>query len=88
MNLWGAQTWAKRQSKARYLASVEDMRAMQMTLVAEVASAYFRLLALDNELSIVRQTLATRREALEHARLRYEGGLTSETVYSAEPICS
>ena len=86
VNLWGAQTWAKRQSKARYLASVEDMRAMQMTLVAEVASAYFRLLALDNELSIVRQTLATRREALEHARLRYEGGLTSETVYQQAKV--
>ena len=47
LNLWGAMTWAKRQGAASYKASVEDWRAMRMTLVAEVASAYFRLIALD-----------------------------------------
>lgn len=54
---------------------------MRMTLVAEVATAYFRLLSLENELAIVRQTLNTREEALKLAKLRFEGGLTSETVY-------
>ncbi len=64
VNLWGAMTWARRQGAARYRASVEDLRAMRMTLIAEVATAYFRLAALDNELSIVRQTLQTRSESL------------------------
>ena len=77
VNLWGALSWARKQSGAKYLASVEDMRAMRMTLVAEVAEAYFRLIALDNELDIVKQTLVTRKESLEQARLRFEGGLTS-----------
>lgn len=54
---------------------------MQMSLVAELAEAYFRLVALDNELIIVNETLRTRSEALEQARLRFEGGLTPETVY-------
>ena len=57
LDLWGNLRWAKRKGGAEYLASVEDRRAMQMTLVAEVAAAYFRLMALDNELSIVRRTL-------------------------------
>ena len=52
-----------------------------MTLVSEVASAYFTLLALDSELDIVRRTLVTRKEGLQQAKLRYEGGLTSEMVY-------
>lgn len=86
INLWGAMTWARRQSAANYLASVEDLRAMRMTLIAEVAGAYFRLLALDNELAIVRQTLVTRSEALEQARIRFEGGLTSETVYQQAKV--
>lgn len=86
VNLWGAMTWSQRGAKARYLATEEDYRAMRMVLVAEVASAYFRLIALDNELSIVRQTLITRREALEQARLRFEGGLTSETVYQQAKV--
>ena len=40
---------------------------MRMTLIAEVAAAYFRLVALDNELSIVLQTLETRREGVAKA---------------------
>ena len=47
LDLWGNLRWAKRKGGAEYLASVEDRRAMQMTLVAEVAAAYFRLMALD-----------------------------------------
>ncbi len=86
LNLWGAMTWAKRQGAASYKASVEDWRAMRMTLVAEVASAYFRLIALDNELAIVRRTLITRQEGVEQARIRFEGGLTSETVYQQAKV--
>lgn len=86
LNLWGALTWARRQGQAKYIASVEDMRAMRMTLIAETASAYFRLIALDNELDIVKQTLKTRDEALEQARIRFEGGLTSETVYQQAKV--
>lgn len=57
-----------------------------MTLVAEVATAYFQLMALDNELSIVRRTLRTRSEGVQQAQLRFEGGLTSETVYQQAKV--
>lgn len=86
LDLWGNLRWAKRKGGAEYLASVEDRRAMRMTLVAEAASAYFRLIALDNELAIVRRTLATRSEGLDQARIRFEGGLTSETVYQQAKV--
>ena len=46
---------------------------MRMTLIAEVATTYFRLLSLENELAIVRRTLKTREEALHQAKLRFEG---------------
>ncbi len=85
-NLWGALSYAKQKAGAQYLATVENMRAMQMTIVAEVATAYFNLVALENELNIVKMTLSTRREALEKARLRFEGGLTSETVYQQAKV--
>ncbi|MBD5331884.1 MAG: efflux transporter outer membrane subunit [Bacteroides sp.] len=80
-DLWGNLRWNKRRQQATYLAGVEDMRAMQMTLIAEAASAYYRLVALDNEIAIVKRTLSTRSEELEKAKLRYQGGLTSEIVY-------
>ena len=85
-NLWGKQAWQRRQSGHLYKASIEDYRGLQMSLIAEAATAYFNLMALDTEISIVRKTLVTRREGLEQARLRYEGGLTSETVYQQAKV--
>ena len=58
-DLWGSLRWAKRKGAAEYLASVEAARAVQMTLVAEVATAYFELVALDHELGVVRRTVET-----------------------------
>ena len=80
LDLWGNLRWANRKAVAEYLATVDAQRALQMTLVAEVATAYYELVALDQELSIVRRTLQTRKEGVRQARLRFEGGLTSETA--------
>lgn len=81
IDLWGHLRWASREKMAEYLAGVEARRALQMTVVSSVARAYFELLSLDNELEIVRRTLDTRREGVNKARLRFEGGLTSEVPY-------
>ena len=81
VDLWGGLAWARKKGAADFMQSVENQRAMRMTLIAEAATAYFRLLALDNELAIVRRTLFTREENLKKAKLRFEGGLTPETVY-------
>lgn len=86
VNLWGKLSWMRKKGASSYMASVEEYRAMRMTLIAEAATAYFRLIALDNELSIVRQTLLTRSESLEQARIRFEGGLTSEIVYQQAKV--
>ncbi len=86
INLWGSLSQAKRAGAARFKASVEDYRAMSMTIIADVAMAYYRLIALDNELSIVRQTMATRKQSLEQAKIRFDGGLTSETVYQQAKV--
>lgn len=81
IDLWGKLRWAKDKSVADFLGSIENQRALKMSLVAEVAQSYFELVALDNELAIVRQTVDARRESLHLARIRYEGGLTSETAF-------
>ena len=81
IDLWGHLRWASREKLAEYLSGVEARRALKMTLVADVARAYFELLALDNELNIVRRTLNTRQAAVNKAKLRFDGGLTSEVPY-------
>ncbi len=86
IDLWGSLRWASKKGAAEYLASVEAKRAMQMTLIAEVATAYFELIALDNQLSIVQQTVITRQEGAAQAKLRFEGGMTSETSYQQAQV--
>ena len=86
LDLWGNLRWARRKGIAEYLESVETQRALQMTLIAEVAQAYYELSALDNELTIVRRTLATRQEGVRQAKIRFEGGLTSETSYQQSQV--
>lgn len=81
IDLWGKLRWAKSAAVAEYLRSVEAQRALRMTIIAEVAQAYYELVALDNELIIVKQTLKARQEGMRIARLRFHGGLTSETAY-------
>ncbi len=81
IDLWGKLRWAKDKSVALLAGSIENQRALQMSLIAEVAQSYFELIALDNELAIVQQTVNARREGLRLARIRYEGGLTSETAF-------
>lgn len=81
IDLWGKLRWANQESLAAYLQTKEGQRALQMSLVAQVARAYFELCALDMELSIVKQTHEARRESVRLAKLRFEGGLTSETAF-------
>lgn len=81
LDLWGNIRWANERSIAEYLSTIEGQRALMMSLIAEVAENYFDLVALDNELRIVKQTLIAREEGVKLAKIRFEGGLTSETSY-------
>lgn len=86
LDLWGNLRWANEAGIAAYMQSVEARRALQLTIIAEVAAGYYELCALDRELGIVQQTLAARREGLRLAKLRFDGGLTSETAYSQAQV--
>lgn len=86
LDLWGNLRWAKDKSSAQFMQSVEAQLALKMALVAEVAQSYFELVALDNELAIVKQTLNARKEGVRLAKLRFEGGLTSETSYQQAQV--
>lgn len=79
LDLWGNIRWGKEAALADYLASYEARRAVQLSIIAEVAEVYFSLIALDDELIIVKKTMESRKEGVRIANLRFHGGLTSET---------
>ncbi|MBR2947662.1 MAG: TolC family protein [Bacteroidales bacterium] len=86
IDFFGRLRHANREALAEYLESIEGQRAMQITLISQVAISYFELIALDSELEIISRTLETREEDLNKARLRFEGGLTSEIPYQQAQV--
>jgi multidrug efflux system outer membrane protein len=63
---------------ALFLSTEEARRAVVIALVSDVARTYVELRDLDRRLGIARRTLASREEYRELARIRFEGGVTSE----------
>ncbi len=86
IDIWGKLRWTNDAGIAAYLQSVEAQQALQLSIVAAVAQSYFELTALDQELQIVRQTLHARRQAVHFAKIRYEGGQTSEIPYRQSQV--
>ena len=85
-DLWGRVRRLDEAARAQYLATEEARRGVQLSLVSEVATAYFELLELDEELAIAHEADAVLRrepEALQppaggrrrlEARHRERGG--------------
>lgn len=67
--------------EALFLGTQEARRATVLALVADVARAYFELRDLDRRLEISRSTIETRREYVQLAKDRFEGGITPEIDY-------
>jgi NodT family efflux transporter outer membrane factor (OMF) lipoprotein len=63
---------------AQFLATEEGRRAVQVSLVANVANTWLNLVADEAQLALTRQTLATREESLRLTRMRFEAGASSE----------
>jgi multidrug efflux system outer membrane protein len=78
LDIWGKARHANRAGKAELLSSIEAHRAVQSSLVAQVASLYFQLRGLDERLSIARATLDLRKEATRIITLRFKGGEVAE----------
>jgi len=77
LDFWGRFRRATEAGRANLLASEWARREVLSTLVANVASAYFQLRALDLELEISKRTLNSRQESQRLTRILSDGGSTS-----------
>jgi len=77
IDLWGRLRRATEAARAELLASQDTQQFVLITLIADVATAYFQLRELDKELEISRRTLASRQESLRLVTLRYQGGVAA-----------
>jgi len=78
LDFFGRARNASAAEKALMLAADEGRRAVVISLVSDVARTYTELRVLDRRLEIARRTLESRREYMELARVRFEGGVTPE----------
>lgn len=78
LDIWGRLRNATASARAQLLATEEARHVVRQTLVAEVARAYYELLALDLSLQFSRKALSIREESLRIVQLRFERGIVAE----------
>ena len=78
LDFFGRIRRAGEAAKASLLATEEARRAVAVALVSDVALAYVDLRGLDRRLKITQNTLKSRQEHVDYARLRFEGHVTHE----------
>lgn len=80
---WEIDIWRKLRNSRdaaanRYLASVEGKNFMVTHLVSEIANSYYELIALDNKLEILNQTIDIQSNALQIVKMQKIAGMVSE----------
>lgn len=91
VDIWKKLRNAKKAAVARYLATMEGKNFVLTNLIAEVAGSYYELLALDNQLAIVRQNIALQQHALEIIQIQKQAARTTELAvqkFEAEVLSS
>src|ERR1700752_2584690 len=91
LDFWGKYRRQTEAARAQMLASEWGQRAVISSLVANVATAYFQLRALDSELEISKRTLGSRQQSLQLTQVLESHGSGSgldvsqaqQLVYSA-----
>jgi multidrug efflux system outer membrane protein len=87
LDFWGKYRRQTEAARAQLLATEWGQRAVLSSLVANVATAYFQLRALDSELEISKHTLASRQESLKLTQfLENHGSASGLDVSQAEQL--
>jgi NodT family efflux transporter outer membrane factor (OMF) lipoprotein len=76
---WEADIFGKLRNRKRaaanlYLASVEGRNFVVTNLIADIANNYYGLMALDNKLSILNETIVLQEEAYEMVKVQKDAG--------------
>ena len=77
LDFWGRVRRLKEAALANYLASEEGSRAFRLSLIADVANAYYSVRSLDERAELARRTAVTREQALRLIDRRVEAGVAS-----------
>jgi multidrug efflux system outer membrane protein len=74
IDIWGKISRQQEGARANYLQSYEAAKAVQTSLIANIAQGYFNLLTLDQQLLETKRTLALTIDFVKLTRLLYDAG--------------
>ena len=77
-DIWGKIRSRKRAFDARYLQSIAAHQAVKTRLISDIASTYYQLLTLDEQIAITERTVETRANSLETTKALKEAGTLTE----------
>jgi outer membrane protein, multidrug efflux system len=77
-DIWGKLHNAKKAAVVRYLKSIEGKNFVVTNLVAEIANSYYELLALDNQLDIIKQAIDLQKNELDVLKIQKEAAKATE----------
>lgn len=78
LDLWGRLRGASNAARSELLATQAAQETVRITLVSDLVSAYFTLLALDEQLAATRRSLGLRQDNLGLQRVRQQAGLLDD----------
>lgn len=78
IDIWKKLRTEKESAVAHYLSTVEGKNFVLSNLIEEVANNYYELLALDNQLDIIRQYIKLQERALEISKIQKEAAAATE----------
>lgn len=78
IDIWGKLKTRRKAAYNRLLATEKARHTIITGLIAQVASKYFWLVALDNELDIIRKNILLQESAVETVKIQKEGGRANE----------
>ncbi len=79
-DIWGKIRSTKRASAAKYLESTVAKQAIQTELVANLASLYYQILAIDEQIKVVTTTLENRNASVEVIKALKDAGSVNEVA--------
>lgn len=82
LDFWGRVANLSEAARRQYLATVEARDTAELSLVANVAAAYYAVRASEEGTVLAERSLASRQETLELAQLRMDAGLTSSIDFN------
>ncbi len=77
-DIWGKIRSNKRASEASYLQTVAAHHAVKSRLIANIASVYYQLLTVDQQIAVTKETITTRKNSLETTKSLMEAGQVTQ----------